>query len=46
MYAADDYRTAISLIASGKVDTGEIVTATFPLEEGGQSLREIRELRT
>jgi 2-desacetyl-2-hydroxyethyl bacteriochlorophyllide A dehydrogenase len=33
MYTAEDYRTAISHIASGAVDTAEIVTATFPLED-------------
>ncbi|MGW1894057.1 zinc-dependent alcohol dehydrogenase [Streptomyces sp. NPDC002004] len=32
MYTAEDYRTAMSLIASGAVDTAEIVTATYPLE--------------
>jgi 2-desacetyl-2-hydroxyethyl bacteriochlorophyllide A dehydrogenase len=37
MYTADDYRTAISLIASGAVDTNEIVTATFPLEEAAKA---------
>ncbi|WDV56221.1 alcohol dehydrogenase catalytic domain-containing protein [Streptomyces coeruleorubidus] len=37
MYTADDYRTAISLIASGAVDTDEIVTATFPLEEAAKA---------
>jgi L-iditol 2-dehydrogenase len=37
MYTADDYRTAIGLIASGAVDTREIVTATFPLEEAGKA---------
>src|SRR5439155_24314254 len=29
MYTADDYRTAMSLIASGAIDTAEIVTATY-----------------
>ncbi|WP_338784762.1 alcohol dehydrogenase catalytic domain-containing protein [Streptomyces sp. DG1A-41] len=37
MYTADDYRTAIALISSGVVDTGEIVTATFPLEEAAKA---------
>ncbi|MFI6935145.1 zinc-binding dehydrogenase [Streptomyces sp. NPDC050287] len=37
MYTADDYRTAIALIASGAVDTDEIVTATFPLEEAAKA---------
>ncbi|MFH9008122.1 zinc-binding dehydrogenase [Streptomyces afghaniensis] len=37
MYTADDYRTAIALIASGAVDTDEIVTATFPLEEAARA---------
>ncbi|MEU5013813.1 alcohol dehydrogenase catalytic domain-containing protein [Streptomyces sp. NPDC021749] len=31
MYTGDDYRTAMSLIASGAVDTAEIVTSTHPL---------------
>ena len=33
MYTAEDYRTAMSLIAAGAVDTAEIITATYPLEE-------------
>ncbi|MFI1164291.1 zinc-binding dehydrogenase [Streptomyces sp. NPDC020801] len=33
MYTAEDYRTAMSLIAAGVVDTAEIVTATYPLED-------------
>ncbi|MBA2946884.1 zinc-dependent alcohol dehydrogenase [Streptomyces himalayensis] len=37
MYTADDYRTAIALLASGAVDTDEIVTATFPLEEAAKA---------
>ncbi|GAB2881869.1 alcohol dehydrogenase catalytic domain-containing protein [Streptomyces deserti] len=37
MYTADDYRTALTLIASGAVDPGEIVTATFPLEEAAEA---------
>ncbi|MFJ8713694.1 zinc-binding dehydrogenase [Streptomyces violaceus] len=37
MYTADDYRTALALIASGAVDTDEIVTATFPLEEAAEA---------
>jgi len=37
MYTAQDYRTAISLITSGAVDTDEIVTATFPLEEAAKA---------
>lgn len=39
MYTADDYRTAIALIASGAVDTDEIVTATFPLEEAAKAFK-------
>ncbi|MFE1030213.1 zinc-binding dehydrogenase [Streptomyces sp. NPDC058818] len=37
MYTAEDYRTAIALIASGAVDTDEIVTGTFPLEEAAKA---------
>ncbi|MFF3373914.1 zinc-binding dehydrogenase [Streptomyces sp. NPDC002680] len=37
MYTADDYRTAMSLITSGAVNTDDIVTATFPLEEAGKA---------
>jgi L-iditol 2-dehydrogenase len=37
MYTADDYRTAIALIAAGAVDTDEIVTGTFPLEEAAKA---------
>ncbi|MGW2749186.1 zinc-binding dehydrogenase, partial [Streptomyces sp. NPDC001450] len=33
MYTTDDYRVAMSLIASGDFDTAEIITATYPLEE-------------
>ncbi|MFX4292259.1 zinc-dependent alcohol dehydrogenase [Streptomyces bohaiensis] len=33
MYTADDYRRAMEIIASGAVDTDELVTATFPLDE-------------
>ncbi|MEU9207881.1 alcohol dehydrogenase catalytic domain-containing protein [Streptomyces sp. NPDC048415] len=37
MYTADDYRSATALIASGVIDTDEIVTATFPLEEAAKA---------
>ncbi|MBN6058386.1 alcohol dehydrogenase catalytic domain-containing protein, partial [Nonomuraea sp. RK-328] len=37
MYTAEDYRAAISLITLGAVDVGEIVTATFALEEAGEA---------
>ncbi|GAA2570192.1 alcohol dehydrogenase catalytic domain-containing protein [Streptomyces roseoviolaceus] len=37
MYTAEDYRTALALISSGAVDTDEIVTATFPLEEAAKA---------
>ncbi|UNZ16259.1 alcohol dehydrogenase catalytic domain-containing protein [Streptomyces sp. 891-h] len=37
MYTAEDYRTAISLITSGAVDSDEIVTATYGLEEAGKA---------
>ncbi|MCZ0984804.1 zinc-binding dehydrogenase [Streptomyces diastatochromogenes] len=37
MYTGEDYRTAMSLIASGAVDTAEIVTATFPLEDAAKA---------
>ncbi|MEU7060857.1 alcohol dehydrogenase catalytic domain-containing protein [Streptomyces sp. NPDC046197] len=37
MYTAEDYRTAMSLIASGAVDTAELVTATFPLEDAAMA---------
>lgn len=37
MYTAEDYRTAMSLIASGAVDTAEIVTATYPLEKAAEA---------
>ncbi|WP_328408206.1 alcohol dehydrogenase catalytic domain-containing protein [Streptomyces violaceus] len=37
MYTAEDYRTALALIGSGAVDTDEIVTATFPLEEAAKA---------
>ncbi|WP_344386694.1 zinc-dependent alcohol dehydrogenase [Streptomyces vastus] len=37
MYTGEDYRTAMALIASGAVDTTEIVTATFPLEDAAKA---------
>jgi threonine dehydrogenase-like Zn-dependent dehydrogenase len=37
MYTGDDYRTAMSLITSGAVDTAEIVTATYPLEDAAKA---------
>ncbi|MGP3987299.1 zinc-dependent alcohol dehydrogenase [Streptomyces sp. 3N207] len=37
MYTAEDYRTAISLIASGAVDVGEMVTATYGLGDAGKA---------
>ncbi|QLH20092.1 zinc-binding dehydrogenase [Streptomyces sp. Rer75] len=37
MYTDEDYRTAMSLIASGTVDTGEIVTATYALEDAAEA---------
>ncbi|MEU9395405.1 alcohol dehydrogenase catalytic domain-containing protein [Streptomyces sp. NPDC048324] len=37
MYTADDYRVALSLIASGSFDIAEIVTATYPLEEAASA---------
>jgi len=37
MYTERDYRTAMSLIASGAVDTDEIVTATYGLEDAAQA---------
>lgn len=37
MYTAEDYRTAISLISSGAVDTDEVVTATYGLEDAGKA---------
>ncbi|MET8249530.1 alcohol dehydrogenase catalytic domain-containing protein [Streptomyces sp. NPDC005202] len=37
MYTADDYRTAMSLITSGAIDTNDIITATYPLEEAGKA---------
>jgi 2-desacetyl-2-hydroxyethyl bacteriochlorophyllide A dehydrogenase len=37
MYTAEDYRAAISLIALGAVDTSEIVTATYALEDAGDA---------
>lgn len=37
MYTADDYRTAMSLIASGAVRTAEIVTATYPLDDAAKA---------
>jgi L-iditol 2-dehydrogenase len=33
MYVGQDYRTAMSLIEAGAVDTEELITATFPLTE-------------
>jgi threonine dehydrogenase-like Zn-dependent dehydrogenase len=33
MYVGEDYRTAMSLIDAGALDTEELVTATFPLTE-------------
>ncbi|UYQ60696.1 zinc-dependent alcohol dehydrogenase [Streptomyces peucetius] len=37
MYTAEDYRAAISLISSGAVDTDEIVTAVYALEDAGKA---------
>ncbi|MET7695091.1 alcohol dehydrogenase catalytic domain-containing protein [Streptomyces sp. NPDC005483] len=37
MYTGDDYRTAMSLIASGAIDTAEIVTATYPLQDAAKA---------
>lgn len=37
MYTGEDYRTAMSLITSGAVDTAEIVTATYPLEDAAKA---------
>ncbi|MFD8388598.1 zinc-binding dehydrogenase [Streptomyces sp. NPDC059680] len=37
MYTGEDYRTAMSLIASGAVDTTEIVTATYPLPDAAKA---------
>lgn len=37
MYTADDYRTALGLITSGAIDTDEIITATYPLEDAGKA---------
>ncbi|MER5631741.1 zinc-dependent alcohol dehydrogenase [Streptomyces nitrosporeus] len=37
MYTAEDYRTALGLIASGAIATDEIITASFPLEEAGKA---------
>lgn len=37
MYTAEDYRAALSLIVSGAVDTDEIVTATYALEDAAQA---------
>ena len=37
MYTAEDYRAAISLISCGDVDTDEIVTATYALEDAGKA---------
>jgi L-iditol 2-dehydrogenase len=33
MHVGEDYRTAMSLIEAGAVDTEELITATFPLTE-------------
>ncbi|MFE9053546.1 zinc-dependent alcohol dehydrogenase [Streptomyces mutabilis] len=37
MYTADDYRSAVDLIASGAIATDAIVTATYPLEDAGKA---------
>lgn len=37
MYTAEDYRTAMHLLTSGAVDTAEIVTAAYPLEEAARA---------
>jgi 2-desacetyl-2-hydroxyethyl bacteriochlorophyllide A dehydrogenase len=37
MYVADDFRTAISMIAAGVVDVGEMVTATYPLDRAEEA---------
>ncbi|MFE4214905.1 zinc-binding dehydrogenase [Streptomyces sp. NPDC056844] len=37
MYTADDYRTALGLIASGVIDTDAIITATYPLQDAGKA---------
>ncbi|TQJ56283.1 zinc-dependent alcohol dehydrogenase [Streptomyces sp. SLBN-115] len=37
MYTGDDYRTAMSLISSGAIDTAEIVTATYPLQDAAKA---------
>ncbi|MDO0910597.1 zinc-binding dehydrogenase [Streptomyces sp. DT2A-34] len=37
MYTREDYRAAMSLIASGAVDTAEIVTATYPLADAAKA---------
>lgn len=37
MYTAADFRAAISLISSGAVDAGEIVTASYELEDAGKA---------
>ncbi|MER6565515.1 alcohol dehydrogenase catalytic domain-containing protein [Streptomyces sp. NPDC001093] len=37
MYTGEDYRTAMSLIASGAVDTTELVTATYPLADAAKA---------
>ncbi|MCL8010074.1 zinc-binding dehydrogenase [Streptomyces sp. AS02] len=37
MYTGEDCRTAMSLIASGGVDTAEPVTSTYPLEDAAEA---------
>lgn len=37
MYTADDYRSALDLIASGAIDTDAIITATYPLEHAAKA---------
>ncbi|WP_142212687.1 zinc-binding dehydrogenase [Streptomyces sp. SLBN-118] len=37
MYTAADYRTAMSLIASGAVDTDELVTASYGLDDAAKA---------
>ncbi|MET9394560.1 alcohol dehydrogenase catalytic domain-containing protein [Streptomyces sp. NPDC006624] len=39
MYTSDDYRVALSLIASDTFDTAEIVTATYPLDDAAAAFR-------
>jgi 2-desacetyl-2-hydroxyethyl bacteriochlorophyllide A dehydrogenase len=43
MYVADDFRTAISMIAAGAVDIGEMVTATYPLDRAGEAFAASRD---